>query len=145
MAAQNDAQPIRLRLICDNPPPEAYEGKATSFGLQDKLGSLLLGDTAEDGSLVYEFELDVKPDAEKPVFIGVYAQGTPRDRFLYLSWGYIQDDQWQWIRRLKIPLTDITVTLLTEARQQNSIIEGRVDGHGSGTIPLLGEGWHITG
>ena len=53
-----------------------------------------------------EFRVQKKPDGS-PNFLGPYAQGRPRDRFFYLSWGVKRSDRFEMFRRLKIHLTHL--------------------------------------
>src|SRR5689334_6821605 len=77
--------PMRLRIICHAPPPTADQ---IQFGLQDKTPSLHPGKSREDGTLVFECDVDVKPGKNNlPNFLGAFAHGTPDARFLYLSYG----------------------------------------------------------
>lgn len=45
---------------------------------------------------------------------GPYIQGGPGNRFIYLSWGAVTDDDWGMFRRAKIFLSEIPVTLPAE-------------------------------
>ena len=53
-----------------------------------------------------EFRIGEQPDGS-PNFLGPYAQGRPRDRFFYLSWGVRRSDRFDMFRRLKIRLTHL--------------------------------------
>ncbi len=53
-----------------------------------------------------EFRIGKQRDGS-PNFLGPYAQGRPRDRFFYLSWGVKQSDRFDMFRRLKIRLTHL--------------------------------------
>lgn len=97
---------IRLRIIYDGAVPSSWDGGPKDFGLQDKSGELHLGKTDAKGNLTFDLSLTVKPEAtESPVFLGAFAHGPPKGRFLYLSWrrasgaGFAQ--------RLKLPLGGI--------------------------------------
>jgi hypothetical protein len=128
---------VRMRIICENPP--ASTDREVHFSVPDKLGSLLHGILQTDGSLWFEFDLTVQVVNGAPQFSGVYAQGLPKERFIYLGFGKIVGDQWQWVKRLKIPLYTITLAQV----QSGGMLEARVDGGGSGTVPLLGGGWQV--
>ena len=136
---------VRLRLICINPPPMIYKGEAAVLGLQDKKGGLLRGTARPDGALVFDCALEVNRTAaaDAPNFLGDYAHGTPKERFLYLSYGYRDAGKRQWIKRLKIPLADITwVQIETAARP--GMLEATVDGSsGEATVPLIGGEWVV--
>jgi hypothetical protein len=126
---------ISFRLICVNPPSDSG---AVRFGLQDKKGNLLTGTKQADGSLLYEFELTLKPGKDSAAdFSGAYVQGTPGTRFLYLSLGNVPS----WIKRIKVPLSSIGWDQIEAA--QGRALEASVDGRGAATVKLLGDGWVV--
>ncbi len=47
------------------------------------------------------------------------------------------------VRRIKIPLTAITWQQVESALANHAALEATVDGTGSGTVPLVGDGWSI--
>ncbi len=81
------------------------------------------------------FECDVKAsdrgDGSEPNFLGAYTHGPPTARFLYLSHGSRSGTGW--IKRIKIPLTSITWSMIEAAR--DGAIETDVDGRSSATVP----------
>jgi hypothetical protein len=145
MAGKQDSIRIRLRFICLNPPPEMRDGQKTVFGLQDKSQNLVTGEARPDGGLQFEAEFEAKrvTGSDQPNLLGPYAQGTPDKRFVYLSWGYAEAGRKEWIRRIKIPLSGLTWTLIETATTNNGVLEATVDGRRAATVPLLGEGWVI--
>ncbi len=102
------------------------------FGLQDKNGALVPGQSAPDGTLIFRCELTVK-DSDTPVFTGMFAHGTPQDRFLYLSCRHVDPSQ-GWVRRIKIPLNGITPAQAEQA--QNSALETTVDGRQAARVAV---------
>lgn len=124
---------MKLRIICVNPPPDEYEGKSTIFGLQNKSGEVVEGEAHADETRHYECVVTVNARGS---LSGDFVHGTPESRFLYLSWGY---QPGEWIKRIKIPLADVTLEMLESGR----VAEARVDGAGAATVKLLGSGWML--
>jgi hypothetical protein len=135
---------LTLRIICLDPPDLSNDSRA-GFGAQDKSQQLNNGDKRPDGSLVFTVPITVKgtPGIASPDFAGLFIHGTPQQRFLYLSLGTQKGNAWQWIRRVKVPLSGITWPQIEEAGSKGSLLEASVDGTRSGTVPLLGEGWVV--
>jgi len=114
---------FQLRLICANPPAPECNGEPAVFGLQDKKGALIEGETLPDDLLIFECKAVIKP-GNPPNFLGPYAHGTPKDRFLYLSYRHADNDAW--IKRIKVPLSGITWEQISGARCK--VLEATVDG-----------------
>jgi len=74
----------------------------------------------------FMFTLDVMLEANSKVFYGPYVQGKPGDQFVYLVWGKRDGEQWETIRRLKVPLTDIGVDRIQSAIDQNMSLAMRI-------------------
>jgi hypothetical protein len=135
-------------LICVAPPspPEGDAERLTEFGLQHGKEDVQPGVTQPNGTVRCECDVRVKRDpvTKAPNFLGPYAYGTPAARFLYLSWRREEGGEWHWIRRLKIHLASITWEQIEAVgRTEGSVLEARIAGTGSGTVPLLGEGWTV--
>ena len=106
-------------------------------------------------SVSFDFELRLKDDGSSagPLrWLGDYAQGTPADRFVYVSAGRRagQKDT-AWDRRAKIKLAGITRTQVRAVLEAvGSRLEARFEGVGRdggpscATVPLLA-GWAVTG
>ncbi len=110
------AKTLRLRIVYDGTPPNTWDGGAKDFGLQDKENVLLLGKTERNGHVVFDVTLDVKPQrTSKPVFLGDFAHGSPKERFLYLSW---RNANGAYAQRLKLPLGAITWSDVEKAREK---------------------------
>jgi hypothetical protein len=129
-----------LRIICLDPPAQ---DKTVQFGVQDKSSQLLAGHTREDGALQFEVTIQITHSGDTLDFAGTVVQGTKGSRFIYLSLGTQKADGWQWIRRLKVPLSGLTASLIQEAVSQASVLEAAVDGTRSGTVPLRNQGWVV--
>jgi Family of unknown function (DUF5990) len=107
---------VRLRIVYDGTPPNTWDGGAEDFGLQDKANVLHLGKTERNGQVVFEVTLDVKPQGPaNPVFLGDFAHGGARERFLYLSW---RNSNGAYAQRLKLPLGAITWSDIDKAREK---------------------------
>jgi hypothetical protein len=114
--AKPDTLTIRLRIVYDGTPPNVWDGSATDFGLQDKANVLHLGKTERDGRVVFEVDLAVKPEkSAKPVFLGDFAHGPPKERFLYLSW---RNANGAYAQRLKLQLGVIGWSDLEKAKDK---------------------------
>lgn len=105
---------VRLRIVYDGTPPNTWDGNAQYFGMQDKDNVLHLGETERDGSIVFDVVLPLKPEkTAAPVFVGDFAHGTPKERFLYLSW---RNTNGAYAQRLKLPLAAITWSDIEKAK-----------------------------
>jgi uncharacterized protein DUF5990 len=125
---------LRLRIICEQPPPDTYAGQPTEFGLQDKQQALHPGSRLADGSLAFMCEVVVmKPHAGtgSPDFGGPFVHGPPGARFLYLGW---RPPGGAWIRRFKIPFTGIGWDQIAAGRLPKGALAARVSAARSGTV-----------
>lgn len=67
-----------------------------------------------------DFRLAQQPDGS-PNFLGPFAQGTPDDRFFYLSWGVARaDGSLTMFRRLKVRLGHLTWKRIAAARKSGT-------------------------
>ena len=121
---------IQIRILVTNPPPSTIESRPTEFGLQDKSGNLIPGQPMPDGSLLFECVLKASVD-KPPNFTGPYAQGTPQERFIYLSYRPVGEAAW--IKRIKVMLGSIT----TEQVAQRSVLETTVDGRRAARVDAV--------
>ncbi len=84
------------------------------------------------------FKIGEQPDGS-PNFLGPYAQGRPRDRFFYFSWGVVhRSGDFEMFRRLKIRLTHLDWTQINQALESGEPIVVKLkltDSHGG---PLCG-------
>lgn len=120
--------PLDIRIICQHPPPSTWEGKAATFGLQDKSGDLAQGRTMPDGTLVFDCPMTISDD-DPPRFSGTYVHGTPGDRFVYLSYRHTEDSA-GWIKRIKVSLSSITAQAVKALKGDRStalavLVDGR--------------------
>jgi hypothetical protein len=98
------AEPFPVRFAC-------YEGIAVGIQRGQEILPSVLG---RDGRPAVFAEVRVRMDTKTgaPNFLGPYVHGTPRDRFLYLSWTHADGDARAMFRRMKVPLGGITTATL---------------------------------
>ena len=139
--------PIRLVLI---DPPVGVD-----FGIQRGRGAqfeAVLVQQRKRRDVSFDFSL-VVGDRRKdgpPNFLGVFAQGPPARRFVYIDVGtYAGQKDTSWARRMIVPLEGITWQLIQKAvRKPGYRLSARIPGTGKdggpncATVQLLG-GWEI--
>ena len=139
--------PIRLVLI---DPPAGVD-----FGIQRGRGAqyeAVFVQRRIRPEISFDFSLDVADSRKdgQPNFLGVFAQGPPARRFVYIDVGTCagQKDT-PWARRMIVPLAGITWKLIQRAIRKpgyrlSARIPGRAkdDGPNCATVQLLG-GWEI--
>ena len=142
-------QELTLRIVLENPPA------GVDFGLQKGSGNNY--DTIQiqrfsDKNLEFEFPITVKLNKDGlPNFLGAFVQGPASQRFIYIDIGtYAGQRDTGWSRKLKVPLTGITLYIIDElAKDTNKILEARVPGTGKdngsncATVKPFA-GWHIS-
>jgi hypothetical protein len=130
---------LRLRLKCVEPPALPNDGMV-EFGVQDKKQMLHAGSHLPDGALQFDFAVIVQVnDAVK--FSGPFAHGTADAPFVYLSLRPTQAGA-AWIKRIKVPLKNITPALVNKAIDADKPLQASVSGQGAATVPLL-KAWSI--
>lgn len=138
---------LRLRVTLVRPP------SGVQFCLQGRTASdLEQRKVSTGGDLSFDFAIRVAPgDGGRPRFLGPFTQGPPDKRFVYLCVGTLagQTDSC-WTRRVKVPLTGITESLIDVARRSPAgRLEGRVWGTAKdggpvcASVPLLEDGWRL--
>ncbi len=107
---------LKLRVLCSRLPGLRFEDpykhepgvkEPVYLGIQH--GTEVIEQVPADRQRVVfhpEFRMGKQPDGS-PNFLGPYAQGRPKDRFFYLSWGVKRSDRFDMFRRLKIRLTHL--------------------------------------
>jgi len=136
------SQVVHLQLTCVRSPQRSSDTAEVESGLQDRQEVLHPGQLQPDGSFLYEIDVAViqKSETHEVRWRGPYVHGTPAVPFLYLSVKYLSSDPRPWLRRLKIPLPGLAWEQI-EAAQTTPCFAASISGTGSGTVPLLGEGW----
>ena len=142
-------QELTLKIIVENPPG------GVDFGLQKGSGNkyeTVQIQRSGDKNPEFEFPVTVKLTEDGlPNFLGVFVQGPPSQRFIYIDIGTCagQKDT-GWTRRLKIPLTGIDLNTIKElSTDSNKILEAKVPGTGRDNGPNCATvkpfaGWHIS-
>jgi hypothetical protein len=119
--AKQETVTVRLRIVYDGTPPNVWDGGVQDFGVQDKDNVLYPGKTQRSGHVVFDVAIAVKPErTATPVFLGDFAHGPPKDRFLYLSW---RNANGAYAQRLKLPLSGITWNDIDRAQEKPLIGE----------------------
>ena len=126
---------LKLKVICSQLPglrfedPYKHEPRVKEpvyLGIQR--GTEVIEQVPADRCQVVfhpEFRIGTKPDGS-PNFLGPYAQGRPRDRFFYLSWGVKRSDRFNMFRRLKIRLTHLMWPEIEQALELDELIVVRL-------------------
>lgn len=122
-------QELPLRIVLVKPPA------GVDFGLQKGHGNsyeTVEKQRSNGEDLVFEFTVRVNTSRAQLNFLGPFAQGTPKDRFVYIDIGaYAGQHGTAWSRRLKIPLTSITAKMIKDVlATSKSRLETRVPGTG---------------
>jgi hypothetical protein len=142
-------QELTLKIVLENPP------SGVDFGLQKGSGNkyeTIQVQRSSDKNLEFEFPIAVKLNKDGlPNFLGVFVQGPTSQRFIYIDIGTCagQKDT-GWSRRLKIPLTGISLNTIKELSTNNDkILEAKVPGTGKDNGPNCATvkpftGWHIS-
>ena len=119
-------QELTLRIVLEKPPADV------DFGLQKGRGSnyeTIQTQRSRREDLYFEFTVGIKAGGQdaQPILLGPFAQGPPGARFVYLDIGtYAGQHDSRWSRRLKIPLSGITMAMI----KSQAVLEARVPGIG---------------
>jgi len=134
---------INVRIIARAYPPEKQINPALVFGMQDKQKVVHTGDEQTDGSVWFDCALRVRLDGDAPNFLGDFAHGTPKKRFIYLALGDDSTGIYQGIKRLKIHLSSITKAMVQQVLDADGWLQVEVAGTGAASVPLLDDGWTV--
>ena len=124
------ARDIVVRIVLVSPPV------GVDYGIQKGSGSdyqtlFLQRPTNPRAQIVFDVPItatDTRPDG-LPNFTGPFVQGKPTERFLYVDIGkYAGQRNTEWARRMKVPLSSITWTLIDQAAKSGKAIETRIPG-----------------
>lgn len=122
---------VRVRVRLTERPPRTFHGCDDIEGGLQRGAEILPGTTDDDGTLYFTCELRVRqhPTSGDPNFLGPFAFGTSRARFLYVSWTRATEGKWAMFRRLKVPLGGITWADVERAsRSSSAVLEVTVPG-----------------
>ncbi len=96
-------QEIHIRITVADPPAGVW------MKVQRGKDELLDPDVLSDGSLRFEFPINVDLSAGNPNFLGKFAQGPKDARFIYINSGtYAGQSATCWSRRAKLSLMSIS-------------------------------------
>ena len=121
---------ILFRITLEMPPP------GVDFALQKGKGrkyETVQKQRSDVGDLKFEFTARVKGDNSSMIdFHGPFVQGPLGERFVYIGIGkYAGQANTPWSRRLKIPLSGITLEIINPLPADSTIIlETKVPGTG---------------
>ena len=133
---------LTLRIVVESPPP------AVDYALQKGSGSaydIVQRQRSTGNDLVFEFTPSIRSGVSDGMtaLAGPFVQGPRGQRFVYIDIGTAagQHDS-QWSRRMKIPLTGITMKMVAAG----GVLEARVDGTGRDGSPTCAtvkefDGW----
>ena len=121
MPAESRTTVVRLRIVVTNPPT----GTGTSFGIQDKSGALHPDASKSKDAVAFECEVKASDGGHgsEPNFLGPFTHGPPKARFLYIS--HRRDGAAGWIKRIKVPLSSITWSMIEAAARRRARDRGR--------------------
>jgi hypothetical protein len=121
---------LTFRIVLEKPPA------GVDFGLQKGRGNdyeTTQKQRSGTDDLYFEFTVRAKAGAKggAPNLLGPFVQGPPSARFVYLDIGtYAGQTDTKWSRRLKIPLTGITLEIIDRAADSPVVLETHVPGTG---------------
>jgi hypothetical protein len=139
---------LTFRIVLEKPPA------GVDFGLQKGSGrdyETIQKQRSTGKDLRFDVNVRIKNSADSnPVFLGPFVQGTPRDRFIYIDIGtYAGQSDSKWSRKLKIPLSGITLETLQKLKANApGVLEARVQGTGKDGGPTCAtvkpfNGWKL--
>jgi hypothetical protein len=122
------ARDIIVRIVLISPPV------GVDYGIQRGKGSdyetlYLQRPTNPRAQIVFDVPISVTESEGALNFGGPFVQGKTGDRFLYVDIGkYAGQRNTTWARRMKVPLGNITWTLIEQASKSGKAIETRIPG-----------------
>jgi hypothetical protein len=127
---------LTFRIVLEKPPAGVdfalQKGKGTNYEIVQKQRS-------QTGDLRFEFtaRANIEPEAAAPNLLGPFVQGPPDARFVYIGIGaFAGQTNTEWSRRLKIPLTGISLQMVEQAaRGAYAVFETHVPGTGKDGSP----------
>lgn len=115
--AKGNQQEITIRLRCVELPGRTIgDRNAVRLGIQK--GKEVIEDVLAEGEEIAfscSFRVEKNAATGRPNFLGPYAQGTPKERFIYLCWGERKGDVWDGFGRVKIHLRDLEWSAVEKA------------------------------
>jgi Family of unknown function (DUF5990) len=126
-----------FRLILQQP------ARGVDYGLQSGAGKkyqTVQCQRSSGGNIQFSFGIKVKGEPQKdplPKFSGLFVQGPPGSRFIYVDIGtYAGQTDSEWSRRMKVPLSGIGWEAIEKMRaSQDLLLEAIVPGKGTDGTP----------
>lgn len=138
---------LRLEILIEEPLPNV------TYAVQRGQTELLGAQRAHNGALSFQFELRLgAPQSDGSArYLGEYAQGSVRDRFVYVCSGKRAGDALScWDRRAKVKLASIPQTWIARAlASKHGKLRAKIDGTANdggpccATVPLVTPGWEF--
>jgi len=125
-------QEIRIRITVADPPAGVW------MKVQKGKDELLDPDGLSDGSLRFEFPINVDLASGTPNFLGKFAQGPKDARFIYVNSGtYAGQHVTCWSRRAKLPLMSVTEDMMRSLLSSSGgTLETTINGTGKDGGPV---------
>ncbi len=123
-------------LTCSPPNSGGSIYNNVYVGLQRRaeVEQLISGDASQ---AVWEVDIDVIGHGDEIDFRGPFVQGRKGDRFLYLSWGTVDEgDRFQMFRRAKLMLEPVDRDIVRSADRPGFRLLGRLNLTGGDGGPL---------
>jgi hypothetical protein len=116
---------VELPGRCGGTEAEALRRSNVQVGMQ--LKAEVVGRFPADAeSAIWEFEVDSREIDGLLDVGGPYVHGRPGARFLYLSWGAVDGDEFAMFRRAKLMFGDVPTELLRSAHDGGRVLVGRL-------------------
>ena len=111
--------------------PGGYTNIHVGVQRRGKPGELLDLQPGDAATVVWTFDATVTGSDVR----GPYVQGGPGQRFIYLSWGTLDDAGFHMFRRAKLLLTDVPAAVLAAAQRSGTLVArlGLTDAKGNPT------------
>ncbi|MEZ4708018.1 MAG: DUF5990 family protein [Caldilineaceae bacterium] len=124
----NNQQEVTIRLHCIELPGRVVGDKnEVRLGIQK--GKEVIEDVLAEGEeVIFTCALRVEKNEATgmPNFLGPYAQGTPKERFIYLCWGERKGGLWDGFGRVKVHLKDLEWSAVESAISTGDAIEATI-------------------
>jgi hypothetical protein len=99
-----------------------YENIHVGVQRRNKPGELLGMIPGDAPSAVWSLDCEIAPTPDGVDFKGPYIQGRPHERFVYLSWGAVDDGAFKMFRRAKIWLDGCDPDVLEAAQESGTLV-----------------------
>jgi hypothetical protein len=139
---------VRFRIVLETPPA------GVDYGLQKGRGPIyetVQVQRSHGSDLQFDFGAQARPAGMSSDFRGPFVQGPAGQRFVYIDIGSCAGQAGTpWSRRLKIPLTGISVEMARRASgEDGALLEARVPGTGRDGTPACASvkefgGWNVS-